>query len=503
MKAQRKVEIQKKIAILNMRVESNNPYLKNILKDYIDGKLDRYFSNGELNDLREYLISLNLIDKNNNPTPNGRSALKSGKILIPERGIYKISLINDPVVGKLTIEFERMEPKDAQEELKEHGEIEDFVYYDNFENEEYVDLRTNKKFRFEFEKIRKEYPKVVTYDSEYATLELKCEDYDKPCEWALKIDEKVKALEGKIKVLMDDTLEEWFDGYIRELRGIAVKFNDFKNSRPTLEKFARTYSDIKKPIQFFEIEDDNEWDATVTMRLLPRDSDEAYMWISYLLNLELPSNAYFSRRQIDENVIKILNKSPIGEAISKEFEDYENWIFPTDKYMMDLAEEWDIKYNRIKATEDLLFDGVFEEEEQKSVIVVDGSNVAWNVGSKEKGDIPYAKNIEIMIRDLKQKYGFKDVVVFVDANLKYLVPDKDIYNNLESNKKIIPVPARTMADYYIIEYALRYNTYIVTGDKYRDWQERAKIYGWTGLSKDILKKFKIANDDAEVYELER
>lgn len=108
-------------------------------------------------------------------------------------------------------------------------------------------------------------------------------------------------------------------------------------------------------------------------------------------------------------------------------------------------------------------------------LFIDGSNVAWNNGSKEKGDKPLIKNILTVAEAVTEK-GFTDIWVFLDANLVYETEDKDLLTDLQNKFRIEKTPAGTDADSFIIEYAKKSNGYILSNDRFKDYIERHQDY---------------------------
>ena len=103
------------------------------------------------------------------------------------------------------------------------------------------------------------------------------------------------------------------------------------------------------------------------------------------------------------------------------------------------------------------------------IVYIDGSNVAWNNGSKKNGDRPNARNIIYVIEEIKKRNP-KEIVTFCDANLKYEVEDKNILSEAKKKYDIREVPAGTKADTYIIGFAeKKKNAYVITNDTFGDY----------------------------------
>lgn len=102
---------------------------------------------------------------------------------------------------------------------------------------------------------------------------------------------------------------------------------------------------------------------------------------------------------------------------------------------------------------------------------VDGSNVAWNNQDKDKGEKPSARYIELVIKEAK-KLRFKDITVLHDANLKYVVKDKELLNSLSDKYDFKVVPAETDADEFIIAFAKKKKAFIISNDRFRDYLDQ-------------------------------
>lgn len=101
-------------------------------------------------------------------------------------------------------------------------------------------------------------------------------------------------------------------------------------------------------------------------------------------------------------------------------------------------------------------------------ILVDGSNVAWNNGSREAGDRPDAKNIALVLDALKH-IGYSDINVLCDAFTEREILSPDIFKGLIKDKVLRIMPSKTDADAFIIEFAKKFHSRIITNDTFKDW----------------------------------
>lgn len=130
---------------------------------------------------------------------------------------------------------------------------------------------------------------------------------------------------------------------------------------------------------------------------------------------------------------------------------------------------------------------------RNNTIYIDGSNVAWNNGSRERGDRPYAKNIEIVVNQL-ERLGFKEISVLCDNNLYDVIEDKDIYERLSALHIISAVKRGNTADEWLLRFREGKDCYIISNDKYREYLAK-----YPELADHIIK-FHVSNGEAEFDE---
>ena len=114
----------------------------------------------------------------------------------------------------------------------------------------------------------------------------------------------------------------------------------------------------------------------------------------------------------------------------------------------------------------------------RGVIVVDGTNVAWEEQTKDGK--PKVSNI-VAMRQALEKEGY-DPLIIIDASLRHEIDDPDQLEFLIDNQSIRQAPAGTEADYFVLQIARQENAKIVSNDmfeKYRtdghDWIREHRI----------------------------
>jgi len=105
-------------------------------------------------------------------------------------------------------------------------------------------------------------------------------------------------------------------------------------------------------------------------------------------------------------------------------------------------------------------------------IAVDGSNALFGGGTSVK---PVVRNLELVIGELK-KAGWKPVV-FVDASRKYDVDDPARLKAMIALALVREVPARTPADYWVLDYATKRGCRVLSNDRFEDWKGKFGVVG--------------------------
>ncbi len=107
---------------------------------------------------------------------------------------------------------------------------------------------------------------------------------------------------------------------------------------------------------------------------------------------------------------------------------------------------------------------------RNDTIYVDGSNVAWNNGTKRHGNLPHARNIKTVVKKLRE-IGFKEVQVLCDNNIFDDVDDKDIYKELSQTGILNVVQKGNVADEWILKFKGDKDRFIISNDKFRQYSK--------------------------------
>lgn len=105
------------------------------------------------------------------------------------------------------------------------------------------------------------------------------------------------------------------------------------------------------------------------------------------------------------------------------------------------------------------------EPDEKDVVVVDGSNVAFAV----EGRGARLANI-VAVCDKLAAEGYRPLVL-VDASLRHRIDDSDGYEALVDQGRIRQAPAGTDADYFILSFARELGARVVSNDRFRSQGE--------------------------------
>ena len=115
-----------------------------------------------------------------------------------------------------------------------------------------------------------------------------------------------------------------------------------------------------------------------------------------------------------------------------------------------------------------------------SNFVVDGANVAF--GTQKFAEIAKLSNLEKLMKKL-EFFGINQYKIICDKSLFHKIDEPEKYNQYIEKGDIIETPAGTEADYFILQYALDKNAFIISNDMYKDF--------YNAFGKDWIKKKRI------------
>lgn len=116
------------------------------------------------------------------------------------------------------------------------------------------------------------------------------------------------------------------------------------------------------------------------------------------------------------------------------------------------------------------------ESDEREVVVVDGSNVAYAV----EGEGPQLANILAVCAKLEEE-GLRPLVL-VDARLRHTINDQTGYERMVDAGQIRQAPAGTDADYFILSFARELDARVVSNDRFRDRES-----GFPGISERLIR----------------
>lgn len=103
----------------------------------------------------------------------------------------------------------------------------------------------------------------------------------------------------------------------------------------------------------------------------------------------------------------------------------------------------------------------------KKLAVVDGANVAYV--EQTTGGKPKVSNL-VAVRKALEERGF-DVIMIVDAALRYKVDDPDQLEGLLNEQAVLQAPADTEADYFVLQTADEHDGLVVSNDSFKQWRD--------------------------------
>jgi len=110
---------------------------------------------------------------------------------------------------------------------------------------------------------------------------------------------------------------------------------------------------------------------------------------------------------------------------------------------------------------------------KRDVVVVDGSNIAFE--EQSKAGAPRIANIKAVISAIEDR-GYEPIVI-IDAALRHKIDDPDQLESMIDAKRIRQAPAGTDADFFVLETAAQLDAPVVSTDVYKPYQDK---YPWIG-----------------------
>lgn len=126
-------------------------------------------------------------------------------------------------------------------------------------------------------------------------------------------------------------------------------------------------------------------------------------------------------------------------------------------------------------------------------LVVDGSNLAWGSQVRSMGGEPTLARLHSALQELREQYPGTELIVFVDANFRHVVPEKEKtqVDREVAEGKLHRVPAGTVggADVYLLDIARKKDGIVVSNDnfaqhtEYHSWlAEKGRLLGGTEVA---------------------
>jgi molecular chaperone DnaK (HSP70) len=112
-------------------------------------------------------------------------------------------------------------------------------------------------------------------------------------------------------------------------------------------------------------------------------------------------------------------------------------------------------------------------------LVVDGSNLAWGSQNRSMGGQPTLARLHAALGALRDQYSGVEVIVFVDANFRHVVPDteKALVDREIAEGALHRVPSGTVggADVYLLDIARKKNGVVVSNDGF---SQHTEYHSW-------------------------
>ncbi|TXT57100.1 MAG: hypothetical protein BAJALOKI2v1_540002 [Promethearchaeota archaeon] len=108
--------------------------------------------------------------------------------------------------------------------------------------------------------------------------------------------------------------------------------------------------------------------------------------------------------------------------------------------------------------------------------ILDGSNIARHNQGSEVASIRDVIGTKMQLLDLG--VPDKNIFIIIGSALYHYISEDEIplYKNLLKGRNCVQAPAGTDDDWFIIQHALKHNSYIITNDRYKEYREKSEEY---------------------------
>ncbi|KKN42878.1 hypothetical protein LCGC14_0708750, partial [marine sediment metagenome] len=134
-----------------------------------------------------------------------------------------------------------------------------------------------------------------------------------------------------------------------------------------------------------------------------------------------------------------------------------------------------------------------EEEDLAFSFILDGSNIARNNRNTKNASI---RDV-IRCKEKLKKLGVPENHIFIvfGAGLRHYIPERDkpTYKSLLKDRTVNQAPAGRDDDWFIIQYAIDHDSYIITNDRYLDYRKKSHSHE-TFIKTHSIRYSVIGND---------
>lgn len=291
LRAEKSVTIKHALTIAAIWTKVDRPDLSLILGALKDGRIRA----AEKKILSSYLESIGLLN-HGSITRAGEELMRSGAAWVPEHGLFRFYLIDDPILGPYPQVIHFVRVKEAECRTKEEPQI--FAAYRDIEGREYASwLEGELMFKVSFQEAWDQAPKVmwdgasiaeaqVTWDGKKTTLIVRSTDKVTPFKRTIQPYEELDVERTMKGLLPDFDLEA--DRYPMMYSEVKDKPDLLRDMKTTLRG-----SDLgSKRLTLFSAVDESDYDVTLQdVVLTPYGRDDAINWVSHLLLLDIENGA--------------------------------------------------------------------------------------------------------------------------------------------------------------------------------------------------------------------